>query len=422
MELYPLGNIKDVGMLYDQFITVFAQILFGLSHLHKNGVAHRDLKPENFLVKKKPFTIAITDFGLSKVKDDDTLLKTFCGNLKHLAPEAFPGLSDSDGYGPEVDIWSAGVIMLEWMYNIPDHPVIPMPKRKGQQVTEKQWHDWVTVWVELLLEKLGDQEADDTVVKILLGMIEPDPKKRWSADRCLKCGLQSGLFKMATDGRIVGVDDPDEKNDEDEDDSDDGTKTPIARSPTAILSAARPSQGTQANMNVDKTILDGCLWGGRGSTVQRSGRTRRKEHDLNPQHHGKFEVPDLFGSHWLRDPNCVGSDVAALGDDVDEEGSRLSNWTSVHSENSVSASTSNVSNEQNSNQGSPLEGTEEPCMLEDCQPLYQPGIEWGQAGMSSREPTDRPTRTVQQPHSEAMAVESSGATNPHNEDGRVRPQ
>lgn len=193
MELYPLGNIEDAGVLYDQYITVFAQILFGLSHLHKNGVAHRDLKPENFLVKKKPLTIAITDFGLSKVKDDDTLLKTFCGTPKNLAPEAFPGFSDSDGYGPKVDIWSAGVIMLQWMYNIPNPPASPMPKRKGQQVTEKQWRNWAVEWVELLLKKLGDQE-DDTVVEILLGMIEPDPKKRWSADRCLKYGLQSGFL------------------------------------------------------------------------------------------------------------------------------------------------------------------------------------------------------------------------------------
>lgn len=270
-------------------------------------------------------TVAITDFGLSKVKDDDTLLKTFCGNLRNLAPEAFPGCSDSDGYGPEVDIWSAGVIMLEWMYNIPNPPAIPMPKRKGQDVTEKQWRNWVAVWVDLLLKKLGDEEADDTVVKILLRMIEPNPKKRWSADQCLEYGLQSGLFRMATDGHIVGVDDPDEKDDEDgeddEDDGDDGTKTPIARSPTA-----RPSQRTQARTNIEKTILEGGLWGSGGSTVQRS-----KRRDLDPQHHRSVNGTDIFGSHWLRDPNCVGSDVAALGEDVVGE-SRLSNWTSFHSE------------------------------------------------------------------------------------------
>jgi serine/threonine protein kinase len=297
MELYPLGNIQDAGVLYDQYITVFAQILFGLSHLHKNGVAHRDLKPENVLVKKKPLTVAITDFGLSKVKDDDdTLFKTFCGNLNNLAPEAFPGSSDSDGYGLKVDIWSAGVIMLEWMYNVPNRPAIPTPRRKGQEVTEGQWRRWVTKWVELLLKKLDDQE-DDLVVKILPKMIEPDPQKRWSADQCLEYGLQSGLFRMATDGRIVGVDDPD-----DEDDDDDGTKTPTTRSPR-----------TQA-MNVEKSILEGSLWGGGGSAVQRS-----KRRDLDRSVDGT----DIFGTNWLRDPNCVASDVAALGDDVD--GSLLSN-------------------------------------------------------------------------------------------------
>ena len=188
------------------------------------------------------------------------------------------------------------------------------------------------MWVERLLKKLDDQEADDPLAKILLGMIKPDPKKRWSADRCLTCGLQSGLFRVATDGRIVGVND---RNKKDPNDSDDGTKTPTARSPTASLSAARPG-------------------------------------DLDPHYYKSVDATDLFGSHWLRDPNCVGSDVAALGDDVDEESSRLSNWTSVHSENSLSASATDVSNEQNSNQGSPLEGTE--------------------------------------------------GTHPHNEDGRVRPQ
>ena len=113
MELYPLGNIKDTGVFYNQYITAFRQILFDLSHLYKNGVVHRDLKPENFLVKKKPFTVTITDFGLSKVKDNDTLLKTFCRTLQQLALEVFLGISGRDGYRPEVDIWLVDVIMLE---------------------------------------------------------------------------------------------------------------------------------------------------------------------------------------------------------------------------------------------------------------------------------------------------------------------
>jgi serine/threonine protein kinase len=100
-------------------------------HYSASATAHRDLKPKNLLVKKKPFTITITDYGLSKVKDDNTLLKTFCRTLEHLALEAFPGFYDKHGYGLKVDIWSAGVIMLEWMYDIPNLLATPMPKRKG---------------------------------------------------------------------------------------------------------------------------------------------------------------------------------------------------------------------------------------------------------------------------------------------------
>ena len=313
MELYPQGNIQDARVPDDQYVTAFAQILLGLSHLHKNGVAHRDLKPENFLVKKKPFSIAITDFGLSKVKDDNNLLKTFCGTLNHLAPEVFPGYSNNDSYGLEVDIWSAGVIMLEWMYNLPDSPLLPVPKRKGQQVTERQWRRWVDLWTTLLLEKLNDQEEDDLVAQILLGMIEPEPKKRWSADQCLKHGLQSGLFKMVTESRIVGSNDPDrqdndEKEKEKEDKGDEGTKTPIARSPIASFSATRLLQITEATRNVEKTVLEGGLWGGGGSPVQRTKRARWKECDPN----------DLFRSNRLQHPSYVMPSVTALGKKLEE--------------------------------------------------------------------------------------------------------
>jgi hypothetical protein len=61
-------------------------------------------------------------------------------------------------------------------------------------------------------------------------------------------------------------------------------------------------------------------------------------------------------------------------------------------------------NEQNNAQGSPLEETEEPSMLEECQPLYQPDIEWGQAGESSEQPTDQPTRSIQQLQGETMGT------------------
>jgi serine/threonine protein kinase len=79
------------------------RLLDGLGHLHAKEIAHRDLKPENFLVEKFPFfKIVITDFSLSKAITDTTFLKTFCGTLKYLAPEAFPGICHS--YDSSIDV------------------------------------------------------------------------------------------------------------------------------------------------------------------------------------------------------------------------------------------------------------------------------------------------------------------------------
>jgi serine/threonine protein kinase len=129
MDYYDLGNIMEAGVAYDQYVTAVGQILDGLHHLHAKGVAHRDLKPENFLVEKVPFfKVVITDFGLSKFVTDTTLLRTFCGTLKYLAPEVFPGISD--GYRPSMDIWALGVIAFEWLYGIPDPPTVPTPRKE----------------------------------------------------------------------------------------------------------------------------------------------------------------------------------------------------------------------------------------------------------------------------------------------------
>ena len=58
----------------------------------------------------------------------------------------------------------------------------------------------------------------------------------------------------------------------------------------------------------------------------------------------------------MRDPNCVGSSVAALGEDV-EEGSEMSNWSSFPSESLVSTHPSDVVHEQNNSHVSSLVDT-----------------------------------------------------------------
>lgn len=117
MDYYSAGNIVDAGVVdEDRYVSALGQILDGLSHLHAKVVAHRDLKPENFLVEKKPFfKVVVTDFGLSKVVTNTTLLTTFCGTLKYLAPEVFPGLSDGpqSTFGPWASSSSKGCMAFQ---------------------------------------------------------------------------------------------------------------------------------------------------------------------------------------------------------------------------------------------------------------------------------------------------------------------
>ena len=68
---------------------------------------HRDLKPENLLLDADN-NIKIADFGLSNVMRDGEFLRTSCGSPNYAAPEVISGHLYA---GPEVDVWSCGVIL-----------------------------------------------------------------------------------------------------------------------------------------------------------------------------------------------------------------------------------------------------------------------------------------------------------------------
>lgn len=86
----------------------FRQILSALDYCHTNSVIHRDLKPENLLLDDNK-NIKIIDFGFSNTFQPNHLLNTFCGSPFYAAPEMILGKRYE---GPEVDMWSLGVILF----------------------------------------------------------------------------------------------------------------------------------------------------------------------------------------------------------------------------------------------------------------------------------------------------------------------
>ncbi|CAO2832414.1 unnamed protein product [Amaranthus hypochondriacus] len=100
--------IVEKGRLQeDEARKFFQQIISGVEYFHRNMVVHRDLKPENLLLDSN-YNVKIADFGLSNVMRDGHFLKTSCGSPNYAAPEVISGKLYA---GPEVDVWSCGVIL-----------------------------------------------------------------------------------------------------------------------------------------------------------------------------------------------------------------------------------------------------------------------------------------------------------------------
>ncbi|KAK9893270.1 Pkinase-domain-containing protein [Cystobasidium minutum MCA 4210] len=85
----------------------FQQIICAVEYCHQFKIVHRDLKPENLLLDSA-LNVKIADFGLSNVMRDGDFLKTSCGSPNYAAPEVISGKLYA---GPEIDIWSCGVIL-----------------------------------------------------------------------------------------------------------------------------------------------------------------------------------------------------------------------------------------------------------------------------------------------------------------------
>ncbi|KAL6120629.1 hypothetical protein NUSPORA_02611 [Nucleospora cyclopteri] len=85
----------------------FRQIISAIDYVHRNSIAHRDLKIENILIDQND-NIKIIDFGLSNFYDATHLMSTFCGSLYFAAPELLAG---QRYVGPEVDVWSLGIVL-----------------------------------------------------------------------------------------------------------------------------------------------------------------------------------------------------------------------------------------------------------------------------------------------------------------------
>lgn len=88
---------------------------------------------ENILISQDE-VIKLVDFGLSNFYTPKSMLNTFCGSLYFAAPEL---LSSKQYVGPEVDVWSFGVVVYVMVcgampFNDPDTRKVHSMIKKGE--------------------------------------------------------------------------------------------------------------------------------------------------------------------------------------------------------------------------------------------------------------------------------------------------
>jgi serine/threonine protein kinase len=183
MDLYKMMQMRKLNedpFSHEEIRHIIKQIATGLEYIHSHGFFHRDIKPENILIAGKT-KVKIGDFGLVKEIRHPTPFTEYVSTRWYRAPE---NVLSSRSYNYPVDIYALGCIMAElytfkplfpgssemdqfekisrimgkpnhedWpdakrladrkLYQMPDHPKIPLskvvPRASAEAISLMEW-------------------------------------------------------------------------------------------------------------------------------------------------------------------------------------------------------------------------------------------------------------------------------------------
>lgn len=208
MELCTGGSLFNIlddpentyGLAEDEFLLVLEHLSAGMKHLRDNSLVHRDLKPGNimkFVAEDGRIIYKLTDFGAARELEEDQEFVSLYGTEEYLHPDMYERavLRKPVGktFGASVDLWSIGVTLYHVATgNLPFRPYggrknkemmyfITTKKESGVisgiQTTENGPVEWKR---ELPNTSQISAGLKMLITPLLAGLMEVDPRKRWS--------------------------------------------------------------------------------------------------------------------------------------------------------------------------------------------------------------------------------------------------
>lgn len=154
---------------------IFYQICHAIKYLHDRKITHRDIKPDNILLatEDNETLVKVTDFGLSKLVQSNTAMRTLCGTPLYVAPEIL--VTNGNGvYTQKVDVWSLGVVLFTCLSG-----TLPFANEYGTpatvQIKNGQYRFLSPRW----------RNVSDEAKKLIRRILSTDVAKRPSIDELL---------------------------------------------------------------------------------------------------------------------------------------------------------------------------------------------------------------------------------------------
>ncbi len=160
----------------DKAVQIARQLCAGLAAAHDEGILHRDLKPANIMIDGRG-RARITDFGLAGLAESIEGGEVRAGTPAYQAPEQLAGKEVSKAS----DIYALGLVLYELLTG--------ERAFEASSATELAQMQQSTTPVSMSSHVDG---LDDTIERIVLRCLDPDPRKRPESPLAISAALPGG--------------------------------------------------------------------------------------------------------------------------------------------------------------------------------------------------------------------------------------